>query len=86
MTEDSFIIRIWCEYSDQEGVAPEYRGVIEHVASGNRRYLPDFQTVVEFIGLYVNQPPPQACAARPKSGVGRMDQVRQWMQRRLSGG
>jgi len=86
MTEDSFIIRIWCEYSDQEGVAPEYRGVIEHVGSGDRRYLPDFQTVVEFIGLYVHQPAPQTCLASPQSGPGRLGQVRQWMQRRLSGG
>ncbi|MBP6472395.1 MAG: hypothetical protein KBE23_14440 [Chloroflexi bacterium] len=53
MTEDTFIIRIWCEYNDLEEFEPEYRGLIEHVPSGVRHFLPDFLAISEVMSLYV---------------------------------
>lgn len=86
MAEDTFIIRIWCEYSDHEGVKPEYRGYIEHVPSGERCYLPHFQAIFEFINPYVQQLAVPGLPNGRESGSGRMWQVRQWMQRRLLNG
>ena len=53
MTEDTFIIRIWCEYTDLEEFEPEYRGLIEHVSSGERHFLPDFLAISEAMSLYL---------------------------------
>ena len=36
-----FIVRVWLERREIEGVAAEWRGVVEHVPSGERRYLKD---------------------------------------------
>lgn len=55
MTEDTFIIRIWCEYNDLEEFEPEYRGLIEHVSSGERHFLPDFLAISEVMSLYLPQ-------------------------------
>lgn len=49
MTENTFVIRIWCEHSEQESVKPQFRGVIEHVISGQRQYLADTQVIIQFI-------------------------------------
>ncbi len=48
-----FIIRIWCEPRELEGVLPKWRGVIEHVSSGRRRYLKDLDEIGAFIEPYL---------------------------------
>lgn len=85
VTEDTFIIRIWCEYSDHDGVQPEYRGTIEHVSSGKRQYLPCFAAIFDFISFYGSQPLVLDLGPPLKVGGGRMWQVRQWMQRHFHG-
>ncbi len=80
MAEETFVIRIWCEYSDHEGVKPEFRGVIEHVSSGKRQYLPCFAAITDFIASYSSQPVVFELRRGPESGVGR---IRQWVQQRL---
>jgi len=49
VAENTFVIRIWCEHSEQESVKPQFRGVIEHVISGQRQYLADTQVINQFI-------------------------------------
>ena len=53
MTENTFVIRIWCEHSEQESVKPQFRGVIEHVISGQRQYLVDIQAILQFIQPHI---------------------------------
>jgi hypothetical protein len=50
-----FIIRVWREQRDNEMATPEWRGVIEHVPTGQRRYFKDPALIVEFIGPYLQQ-------------------------------
>lgn len=49
MAETTFVIRIWCEHSEQESVKPQFRGVVEHVFSGQRQYIANTQSISEFI-------------------------------------
>jgi hypothetical protein len=53
VTENTFVIRIWCEHSEQESVKPQFRGVIEHVISGQRQYLVDTQAILHFIQTHL---------------------------------
>ncbi|GIK41283.1 MAG: hypothetical protein BroJett011_51160 [Chloroflexota bacterium] len=48
-----FILRIWREGREIEGAEPVWRGVIEHVPSGERRYLGDLDEVSDFIVPYL---------------------------------
>jgi hypothetical protein len=50
-----FIVRIWREPREIEGAAPEWRGVIEHVPDGKRRYLKNLAEVTDFIAPYLEQ-------------------------------
>lgn len=45
----AFIVRVWLEPRELEGAAPECRWVIEHVPSGERRYLKDLSEAEIFI-------------------------------------
>jgi hypothetical protein len=47
-----FIVRIWLECRDIEGTNVVWRGVIEHVTSGERRYVKDLDDLVSFIAPY----------------------------------
>lgn len=49
MAENTYVIRIWFEHSEQENIKPQFRGVIEHVLSGQRQYLADTQSINQFI-------------------------------------
>jgi hypothetical protein len=40
-----FIVRIWLERREIEGAAAEWRGVIEHVLSGERHYVRDLDDI-----------------------------------------
>ena len=44
-----FIIRIWFERREFEGVAEPWRGVIEHIPSGQRHYVKEIDTILNFM-------------------------------------
>lgn len=45
----AFIVRVWNEHRDDDVVAAEWRGSIEHVQSGQRVFFRHLETVVEFM-------------------------------------
>jgi len=47
-----FIVRIWREPREIAGAAPEWRGSIEQVPGGERRYVKDLDDIVAFIGSH----------------------------------
>jgi len=49
-----FIVRIWQEPREIERAAPEWRGVVEHVPSGERRYFTDLSEITILIIPYLN--------------------------------
>lgn len=53
MADDSernvFIVRIWREPRESEVAPPECRGVVEHVASGQRRFFLELGELDDFI-------------------------------------
>jgi hypothetical protein len=49
----SFIVRVWLEPREIEGVDPEWRGMVEHVSSGKRRYVTDLGDLSAFIAIYL---------------------------------
>lgn len=53
MAENTFVIRVWYEHSEQESVKPQLRGVIEHVTTGQRRYIADTQSINQFIQTHL---------------------------------
>jgi hypothetical protein len=48
-----FIVRIWREVREIEGKLPEWRGLIESVQSGERRYFKDLEEISTFIAPYL---------------------------------
>jgi hypothetical protein len=44
----TFIVRIWREPREIEGMTPEWRGVVERVGNGDHRY---FQRLDELVGF-----------------------------------
>ena len=47
-----FILRFWLEPREIEGAEPEWRGVIEHVESGERRYFRNLEVMLSFVAKY----------------------------------
>jgi len=43
-----FVVRLWWEAEDT-GEPGEWRGCVEHVSSGERRYFREIENVAEFI-------------------------------------
>lgn len=48
-----FIIRLWIEPQPEGGPGTEWRGVIEHLPSRERRYVHDFDGFTSFIRSYL---------------------------------
>lgn len=48
-----FIVRIWREPREIARAAPAWRGVIEHVPSGDRSYLKDLDEIPALIAPYL---------------------------------
>jgi hypothetical protein len=48
-----FIVRLWLEPREIEGETNEWRGVIEYVPSGERRYFRDLNDIVDFARPYL---------------------------------
>lgn len=51
----TFILRIWIEPREIEGAAAEWRGMVEHVDSGQRKYLNDLDQIIAFIAPYLKE-------------------------------
>ena len=49
----TFIVRIWREPREIEGEAAEWRGLIERVGSGDRRYFQRLAELVSFMQGYM---------------------------------
>lgn len=67
-----FIVRIWREPREIAGAEPEWRGVVEHVASKQRRFIRELGEISLFIAPYV------------RGGVWKSRsylQVRRWLRR-----
>jgi hypothetical protein len=50
-----FIVRIWIEPREIPGQKPEWRGYIEHVASGERRSFRSLAEITRFIAPHLEQ-------------------------------
>lgn len=48
-TAIAYIVRVWLERREVTDASPEWRGSIEHVASGRTRYLTDLDDIARFI-------------------------------------
>ena len=48
-----FIVRIWCENGDGPSLAPEWRGSVENVQSGQRMFFRHLDAVLDFIKPYL---------------------------------
>ena len=44
-----FIVRVWCERGAGDSAAPEWRGSVEHVRSGERAFFRNLETMCEFM-------------------------------------
>lgn len=51
----AFVIRIWRERNEVPTVRKEWRGVIEHVESGQKTFFRDLKPMVEFMNPYLDQ-------------------------------
>jgi hypothetical protein len=54
--QHSFMIRIWLERDSLKNSRSEWRGWIDHVPSGKRRYFREFSEVSEFILACTSHP------------------------------
>ena len=48
-----FVVRLWQEPREIEGAPPEWRGMIEHVSSGDRRYFRELEDITSIIPTYI---------------------------------
>ncbi len=53
-TIEVFIIRMWLEPREKKDALPEWRGMIQRVASGEQRYIQDLDDVKAFIAAFLN--------------------------------
>jgi hypothetical protein len=49
----AFIVRVWLEHREIEAAPVEWRGSIEHVASGRTKYLNDLDEIKRFINPFL---------------------------------
>jgi hypothetical protein len=50
-----FVIRIWFEPREIEGASPEWRGSIEHLGSGKRRYFTNLSDISNYIAPFLGE-------------------------------
>ncbi len=55
VTSHTFIARFWLEPREIKDAKPIWRGVVEHVASGQRRYLEDLDEIKGFIDNHLQE-------------------------------
>ncbi len=68
---ESFVVRIWLEPREIANAQVEWRGVIEHVASGKRQYVLDLDTIVIFMAEYM-----QEWGVKPRSWLIARERIR----------
>ncbi len=51
-TRHVFIVRIWLEPREIEGEAPQLRGSVEHIPSGERRSVKALEDVMAFMARF----------------------------------
>ncbi len=57
-----FIVRVWREAREIPGAQPEWRGVVEHVPSGERRFFKELEEIIRFMSSYVPHMPHGVCS------------------------
>jgi len=50
-----FVVRIWREPREIPGASPQWRGVIERMSGGERRYVKDVDEISAFIAPYLER-------------------------------
>jgi len=62
-TTHAFIVRIWIEHGERKDAEPIWRGVIEHVGSGEQTYFNKLEQIllhlipyIEAMGVKVDKP------------------------------
>ncbi len=50
-----FIVRIWSEPREIEDAPVEWRGVVEHLFSGDKHYLKDLAEIITFIAQHTEE-------------------------------
>lgn len=53
MKKQIFIVRFWSEGHEDEDARPELRGTIQHIASGRKYPLTQFNSIIDCIGSYL---------------------------------
>lgn len=53
MKKQIFIVRFWSEYHEDGEARPELRGTIQHIASGKKYPLTQFNSIIDCIGSYL---------------------------------
>lgn len=61
---EAFVVRVWLERREIADAPPQWRGVVEHVTSGKRKYFIDLDTIVLFMAEYM-----RGWGVKPKSWV-----------------
>lgn len=61
-----FIVRIWVEPREIKGAPPEWRGTVEHVLTGQRRYVASLAELMAFIDPYIRD----MCDLSDEAGEG----------------
>ena len=49
----TFIVRLWCEPREIEGAMPEWRGSVEIVPTGERKYVTDLAQITDVIAAHL---------------------------------
>ena len=74
-----FIVRLWRERREIEGAAPEWRVMIEHVPTGDRRYLRHVTQINDFMKHHIRSVDPRLGIRARASGVLRS--WKRWLRR-----
>ena len=53
MKKQIFIVRFWSECHEDARAHPELRGTIQHIASGRKYPLTQFNSIIDCIGSYL---------------------------------
>lgn len=56
--EHIFIVRLWCEQQATPETAAQYRGMVQHAATGDKVYLSNITELTQHIAAYLNESHP----------------------------
>ena len=75
---ESFVVRIWLERREIADALPEWRGVVEHVATGKRKYILNLDSIVIFMAEYM-----QGWGVKPRSWILLCEKLRRFRPHNL---